>query len=351
MPIRFPPLKSIPAVLADWIEVRTLVDQSGFFRLNKLKRYWDTQRETEASDPAGQHRPEENTDEDGVSGGDDDAFLDALTDELSDRITALDTAYPFQFEKGGLRLSLKENLSEGAYMYLFCLLLTHCKAGEVMNGSVLPAVNNRIRDLFQACSTLAAAGVVRGCAISFGWPRPNNNPPFLVKLKEVYARFGEGSIVDTPRPGTSPMVKDAEIDIIAWHPRPDRAPGTEYLLGQVASGDNWTCKSIKGGGIAAFHTSWFTMHPASEPIASIFIPHVVLPVAGETRRERMHILSPEFGRMYDRLSLPRYAGDGMLLADDASNNLHIERRTDIPEIVEWVLTQIASLKVAGAIPL
>lgn len=37
----------------------------------------------------------------------------------------------------------------------------------------------------------------------------------------------------------SPMVKDEEIDVIAWKPREDKTPGTYYLLGQVASGDKW----------------------------------------------------------------------------------------------------------------
>lgn len=352
MPIRLPPLKATPSILADWVEMRTLADPSGFFRLNNLKRFWDTNRETEASDPGGQYSPEEDTDSEGVSGYDDDAFLDAVNDELSERLNALKESYPFSFDSqgSGLRFKINAELSEGAKVYLFCLLLTHWGADEVMDGTWTPNIDNKTRDLFQACATLAAAGFISGCAISFGWPRPNGNPPFLKKLREVYALFGEGQVVASIKPGASPMVKDEEIDIIAWKPRVDKAPGTHYMLGQVASGDNWESKSLMGG-IDYFHRAWFISPPVSEAKASIFIPHMVQQVGTGNRNDRMELLHTKFGYIIDRMVLPHYLREGMSFCNDPSCKFLIERSDAIPFVIDWVNQQTEGLRSAGEVPL
>lgn len=345
MPIRQPTLKGQPADLADWVEVNALAAPDGAFRLNQLKRYRDTHRETEASDSEGKQSRENSTDDDGVDGADDDVFLDAICDELSERENVLKGSYPFSLSNTRLSLKSETDMSDGGYCYLFCLLVSNCKVGEIFDGRWLPEINNAVRDLFQACSTLAAAGEVSGCAISFGWPRPTGNPPFLEKLAAVYTKFGEGECVTAPRPGVSPDVKDAAIDVIAWRPRADRAAGTEYLLGQVASGDNWEAKSILGGPINQFHRDWFTHAPASQPTASIFIPHAVPPMGEGGRRERIDSATANYGRIFDRLLLPHILAKGIVLANENAD-LMIERLTDFPQVINWVDRQKASLRAA-----
>jgi hypothetical protein len=233
MPLKPPPLKSAPYLVCDWMELKTLASPTGQFRISSLKRQWDTNRESEGTDPEGLDQREGDTDLDGVSGGDEDAYLDSIIEEIGDRIDALGESYPFRLDEGN-KIVVVEPASDGGYSYFFCLFLTYANGRELLDGSWLPAVDNRVRDLFQACSTVAAAGEVRGCAISFGWPRPNTNPPFLTRLRQVYAIFGEGVVVQTPRKGVSPSPKDEEIDVIAWRPRADRAAGTEYLQSRGA---------------------------------------------------------------------------------------------------------------------
>lgn len=345
MALNVPPVKASPAAIADWAEVATLANPRGSYALSRLKRFWDTHRETENTDPGGQARREEDTDEQGVAGADDDAFLDTITDELGERHQALGESYPFAIADTGYRLSLHNDLNAGQSIYLFCLLLTNCKRGDVLDGTWIPQIDNRVRDLFQACSTVAAAGEVHGCAVSFGWPRPNENPPFLEKLHAVYRVFGEGQPVAAPRPGAAIHVKDEEIDIIAWRPRQDRAAGTTYLLGQVASGHNWGGKSIKGG-IDYFHRTWFDHPPASAATASIFIPHAVPPGDGGTRRDRMDLLVARFGNILDRLRIPALAMDGLaLVAGNAE--LLVERVDEIVNIGAWVTDQIRTLRAAA----
>lgn len=345
--IKTPPLKAAPATICDWVELSAVANKSKFFRFSALKRFWDTHRETEGSDPEGHQRREDDTDDEGVGGPDDDVFLDSITGELEDRAYALGESYPFEMDSDGRKLSLKAEMSEGAYIYLFCLILSNSKQGEILDGSWLPDITHKTRDLFQACATLAAAGEVNGSAISFGWPRPDNNPPFLIRLRDVYRLFGEGHVVRAPRLGVSPSPKDEEIDIIAWRPTADGAAGTEYLLGQVASGENWEAKSIKGAAIDSFHHNWFNQAPASVARASIFIPREIQSWGEGSRRDRMNVQTAKYGTIFDRLRLPSKATDGIKLADsieDGNRNIVIERRTDVPAIIAWVDKQITNLQ-------
>lgn len=348
MAIKQPSLVSPPALLCDWAEFKALSTPAGLFRLDLLKRLWDVNREREESDPEGFTEREEDTDDEGVSGGDDEAFIDSITGEIGERSEALGDSYPFRIGRGN-RLEVVGPPHEGGYVYLFCLLLTYSNAKEILDGSWVPEVDNRVRDLFQATSTLAAAGEVSGSAISFGWPRPNGNPPFLRRLKEVYALFGEGDVVADARPGVSPWAKDEEIDVIAWRPRPDRAPGVaQYLLGQVASGDNWMSKPLQGAPIQNFHRNWFTQPPASQAQGYIFIPHAVPPTDSHgTRKERMNALTVRYGTIIDRMRLPALTKEGLSLARRRSRLL-IERADDVHEMQQWVNSQLAALHRAAA---
>lgn len=341
-----PPLTSPPHLLCDWIELKTLCEPTCSYRIGSLKRLWDVTRESEDTDPTGTDVREFETDTDGVSGSDDDAFLDSLLGEIQDRMTALGDAYPFHLD-GDTRICIGATPTYGGYVYLFCLLLTYANGKPLLDGW-RPQVNHKVRDLFQACSTVAAAAEVTGCAISFGWPRPNNNPQFLVRLREVYAMFGEGTVVATPRPGVSPSPKDEEIDIIAWRPRRDGAAGKDYLLGQVASGDNWEGKPLVGGPIVSFHRNWFEPAPASAARASIFIPHAIHPnVDTGTRRERMDAITIRYGVIIDRLRLPSLMQEGIALAEKQHSNITIERISDLSKITHWVVNQITTLRVAA----
>lgn len=342
MPIKPAPLKARPSVICDWLELSVLAKPETPFRLSSLKRYRDTHRESEDSDSEGKHSREDDTDFEGISGGDDDAFLDAISEEIADREGALSDCYPFETDDSGYKLKLKNTLSAGAHIYIFCLLLSNSKVDDILDGKWLPNIDSTARDLFQVCATMAAAGEVMGPAISFGWPRPNENPPFLQKLREVYQLFGEGEVVEQPREGVSPSPKDAEIDIIAWRPSHDRSPGQMYLLGQVASGGNWKGKSLKNA-IDKFHDNWFTRRPASDATASIFIPQDINSESDGNRHAIIHAETPYYGRILDRLRLPRRASEGICLAD-SQHHLIIERRHEIPKVINWVNEQLHDLR-------
>lgn len=143
-----------------------------------------------------------------------------------------------------------------------------------------------------------------------------------------------------------PEVKDDGVDVIAWADRPDGMPGKIYLLGQVASGEDWPNKSILSK-ISAFHSVWFSNpRPASTPIPSMFMPFCIQPTtAGEAIEDRMLYLTHNFGCFYYRHVIPPLARKGLEIARNGSRTI-VQRENDVSRIVEWVNEQINSMKAA-----
>jgi hypothetical protein len=332
MPLSIPPVEAYPHVQLDWLELKILRSEYKTEGLAGLKRDFDTRRNSEGRDPEG------GTD-------DEEAFFERLLEEMRFRSDSLGDAYPFRLSESGESLELVDAITPGGYIYLFCLFLSHPSAGQVFSGEYLPEIDNSIRNLFQACSTLAAAGEIGGTAYSFGYPRPDGSN-FLTKLHEVYRAFGEGQVVAEIPAGASTWPKDEEIDIICWRPSSDGAAGKPYMLGQVASGANWGAKSIKGGSIESFHNVWFIRRPASEAKASMFFPFCIDPTASETLRERLEVLVHKYGTIIYRYRLPRLAQIGIdLKAENA--DLVVEGELALPTISEWVDAQISQFEAVG----
>lgn len=328
------PLEADVQVIVDWLECKVLTSEYFTVGISDLQRIWDTRRNAEDLDF-----------ENGSSQESD--FTQLIFSEINKRIKELGESYPFSLSESGESLESKIEFNEGCYVYLFCLFLSHFQQGEVLNGTYLPAINGAIRDLFQACSTIAAAGEVCGHSYSFGFPRPDHSG-FLDKLKIIYAKFGEGVVVEVVPQGASKNTKDDQIDLIAWKDRADGAAGKMYMLAQVASGENWPAKSIKGGPIDRFNRTWFgNPQNSSQPIAALFIPYCVLPIDGCTVQDRLNILTHEFGNIHYRNTLPSLFQCGLDLARNNAN-LIIERVSDVPKIVDWVNQQLHLLTAATA---
>jgi hypothetical protein len=328
------PLDCASQYAIDWLEYKILCSEYGIGSVSELQRIWDTRR---------------NSEDDDFEGADSDAevFLQNMSAEILSRVRQLEEAYPFELSPNGGTLSLKEDLSPGAYIYLFCLFLSHPKKGAVLNGKYLPKITNEVRDLFQACSTWAAAALVRGHSYSFGFPRPDGSG-FLKKLQIIYNKFGEGKVVDTIPKGASRRPKDEQIDVIAWKDRPDGAAGKIYILGQVASGNDWPNKTIKGAAISRFHGTWFSNpQVASEASAALFIPFCVVPEDGDTTAERVNILTLEFGKIYYRHLLPLLAQQGIEHCKNSPDCV-VERVTDIDKITKWVDFELSKLRKKAA---
>jgi hypothetical protein len=327
------PLESEAQTITDWFEFKILCTEYGSASIFELERTWDVRRNAEDVDF-------ENSDSKEAP------FIQKICNEISYRLELLGDSYPFVLSSTGESLEISKQMTEGGFIYLFCLFISHLNKGEIFDGTYLPNVTNNVRDLFQACATLAAAAKVAGHAYSFGFPRPDKSG-FLVKLQNIYSKFGEGNVVPSIPRGAARSVKDDQIDIIAWQDRSDKAAGKIYVLGQVASGNNWPNKSIKGGPIDKFHGTWFgNPQISSQAMAALFMPFCILPEGNDSAIDRVNVLTFEFGSIIYRHLLPKMAQEGAALAR-ARPDLVIERLSDIPKIIEWVTVQVNLLRNAA----
>lgn len=170
---------------------------------------------------------------------------------------------------------------------------------------------------FQAIAAEAAADVVGGESISFGFPRPAGDG-FKPALRAASARLRLGTPLETTPLWSGGAEKDAGIDVIAWWDFCDRRPGKLVLLGQVASGNNWTEKSVKAD--TPRFLSWFSEPPMEHFIPGIFIPfpqhHLCLgqdDAAFETVvKAEAWLREQEFGLVVDRLRIVGAAARQML---------------------------------------
>lgn len=320
MPLAPLPLDAHPRVIVDWLELSVICSEFHQTPISDLQRIWDTRRNSE------------DTDFEGNSQNTEDSFRESIDEEIRVRLNALRDAYPFDYSITGEELLLKDSLTNGATAYLYCLFMSHPDKDEVISGTVVPEIDNSVRDLFQICSTIAAAGEVNGSAVSFGHPRADHSG-FLSKLRETYKLLGEGVVRKQTLPGVTRSPKDDGIDVIAWSHSNDNAPGKYYLLGQVATGRDWPGKSLLGI-LDKFHENWFEIRPVSTPNPSIFIPFHIPPVADETLEERMRSLTLEFGKVFYRLRIPLLINKGFESAN--IQNRFVERIADFNQITTWV---------------
>jgi len=198
-----------------------------------------------------------------------------------------------------------------------------------------------IEELFQLCSTVAAAGLLSGMAISFGFPRPDGSG-FLMALKRTFEeRMREGVTESSARPGVSSHKKDGGIDIVAWRDFPDGMPSKLYLLGQCASGDAYPSKSIKNF-LGSFHGDWFTVQPASPPIDALFIPFmldhdlVVRKSENVDKARAGHYLSMarDLGVIVDRCRIAYLVEDGAAIARNKPD--WVEGALELGRVKVWV---------------
>jgi hypothetical protein len=188
---------------------------------------------------------------------------------------------------------------------------------------------------------------VQGVAVSFGWPRPDD-ATFLAALQRTYALFGDGLPHAVPRPAAPDQVKDDGIDVIAWQPSPDGLPGTAYLLGQSASGDNWKDKSVKTDS-EMFHEYWFERRPGSRHQDAMFMPFCLEPkkpgedtTAQEVLVDLMQRLMSKFGLVFYRYRMASFSARG--LAVHQTGRAVVERVEDLPRVETWVRAYSATIR-------
>lgn len=271
-----------------------------------------------------------------------EALFNEVFGELERRAIAARAAYPFTLDARGIVLRLRcEPLSAAQVSYLFCLLVSEYRRAQLLPKAVFWGHTGAVENLFQVCSTVAAAGLLGGAAISFGFPRPDGSG-FLTALQRTYEQqMCEGKTERMARPGVSSQTKDGGIDIVAWRHFPDGLPGKLYLLGQCASGAQYPNKGVRSY-LNNFHGDWFTLQPGSQPIEALFVPfvldHELTVRRDESRVEARHglyvSLARTLGVLVDRCRLA-YLVDRMLVHATTSPT-DVKRLAEMDGVRTWV---------------
>lgn len=312
--------------LADWLELSALSSPDRRIGFGTL---------VSAADLARDEQLEDISEEDILQ----DQLVLWVQEEISRRRDHIGEDYPFRIDDLGRSLELTDTITVPGSVYLFCLFLSHAHDRTILPKSLAPKLTNRVRNLFQACATVAAGGYVQGPAISFGFPRPDG-ATFLKALHRAYKLFGDGTPHARPRAAASKAVKDNGIDIIAWRRSIDNLPCTLYLIGQVASGRDWEGKSVVTDR-RHFHAYWFKHEPGSPTHDAMFMPFGLEPVDPgdgtayeEVLKDYMQSNGYRYGNLFYRDRIAKHAADGLRLAQDGETG--IERIADIPKVVTWV---------------
>ena len=141
--------------------------------------------------------------------------------------------------------------------------------------------------------------------------------------------------------------KDAGIDVIAWNDFRDGRPGKLVMLGQVASGRDWTEKSVKNETDRFF--DWFSQPPTKHFIPSIFIPFpqhhdcqtrddaTFEDVAFETAWHREHL----FGLIVDRLRIVETAAARLEATGDGADE------STLGSVRDWLTEALAVAREAA----
>jgi len=335
-----PALNASTPTLADWMELHSFYNARGRTSGADLIAIGQVEDDRESDDHI-----------------ESDARLEALVDrvflELDRRARAADGRYPFRVNQAGSSLLVREgDLNYGEYAYLFCLLVSEYRRQQMITSSIFAPVAAEVEDLFQLCGTIAAAGLLRGAAVSFGFPRPDGSG-FLEALKRTFVdRMCEGQTEAAARPGVSSRTKDGGIDIVAWRDFPDGLPSKLYLLGQCASGAAYPSKGIRSF-LSSFHGDWFLVQPGSPPIEALFIPfmldHDVVPRRTESlaaaRAGRYLSMARELGVILDRCRIACLVEDGAAMAHVKPSL--VEGVSEFARVRSWVDRVSAAIRAAA----
>lgn len=285
--------------------------------------------------------------------GDEDAEEEGLVlciqTEITRRLDNIGDDYPFRIDEKGRALNFITPVSEPGSVYLFCLFLSHAFDNTIVSEDMAPVINNKVRDLFQVCATIAAGGYIQGPSMSFGFPRPDG-ADFLKALRKVYKLFGDGRPCRQPRKSAPPNVKDNGIDIIAWRRSIDNLPNMPYLVGQVASGKDWVGKSVKADR-EHFHKYWFVEHPSSQAEDAMFMPFGLEPENTDLEedyeallKDYMQNLGYRYGNVFYRDRIAKHLALGLQLIQNGEK--HIQRRDQLREVTKWVEEYTERLRAA-----
>jgi hypothetical protein len=292
------------------------------------------------------------------------ALVQAAFTEVKSRSKYLGAAYPYEVGTSGLLLSRTQTLrvregavADAAGLYVFCLLVSSLRRGLIEleqrdqelrdDAGLLQFSDYQYGRLFQICASVAVGGYINGEVVSFGYPRPDRTS-FLPAHQATWKRFNAYTPVTAVPFGLPDDENDAGIDLVAWTDFVDGSAAKLLLLGQVASGENWSGKSVTDSADSLL--SWF-----SQPAFKHYVPLMVMPFditdarrtinrsgAGDLRKAVLEFEERRFGLIFDRCRVVAAAEQALRFSEDKLQRIDGHDRID--EVVLWVERTLRALR-------
>lgn len=246
---------------------------------------------------------------------------------IESRQRIIKSAYPYKLDSSGDMLAcILDNPSMGQVAYILSLVLSNLQTiSPVLTTSELhpdEAEVRKLREYFQYFATAALAAEIRGDSWSFGFPRPDHSS-FLAKLTEIWQVVRDGYVA--AQIGAPAYPKDDQVDVFAARQHPDRLPGFLLAAAQVATGDNWKAKSLRGH-LSAFKSRWFGSPPVTD-----FLTYMIIPFARPDEEFIDDVRT--MGNVLHRLRVPRKVEEAEQLLE---MGVSIEAYDLLEEAVQWV---------------
>ena len=302
--------------VADFLELSAFFAETGVATASEIKNAIDIGA---PEDPNGEEA-------DGLTDERIEEVVSATVELIATREEMLGATYPYKLDESGSVLEcVCSGDSLGQTAYVLCLVLSNLQPmSPILGDCVYPgdAETSKLRQYFQYFATAALAAEIRGNSWSFGFPRPDHSS-FLVKLKEIWQVVRDGYVEAQVGAPTRP--KDDQVDVFAARPHPDQLPGFLLAAAQVATGQNWTEKSLRGH-LSAFKSRWFGKQPVTD-----FIPYMITPFAQPDKEFIDGVRT--MGNVLHRLRVPRRVEEAKQLL---RAGITIEASDRLDEAVQWV---------------
>lgn len=357
MPVRSPLPNDTRSRVADWLEVIVLTGSRGVATRSEVLGLYDLlgdeTHEVEVDEVTGEGLETEILEDQRIS------IVDEILEELSHRYNVLGSFYPFSIEVRGQNWRLVRSQPDGADVlsiaaqccYIFCLLTSAIRDSRI-HGAALGPLERQMAVHFQELASDAAAQVINGVSVSFGWPRKEGTQ-FKPALHAVSQQMKLGIPLDTIPLWASGKEKDSGIDVIAWRDFRDARPGKIVLFGQVASGNNWTDKAVTAD--TPRFLAWFSQHPTKYFIPAIFIPfpqhHECAGRASSAFEDvaaaQAWMREQEFGLVIDRLRIVEAVAKQLTDAAAAGANGATTAHTTLDAVNTWINSALTVARAAA----
>lgn len=314
--------KDYRSVVADWVELHTLIAVSGAYSSSEIGRARSILEDSDHGSDDYDGLFEEDVDAEIADLDSEESLMDVL-EELRLRARNLGDLYPFEISNAGANWRLERRSSfvdrptaSGRVAYLACLISSAIRNKTIVGGEdEFDRLCKLSPWVVQALSVIASAQLMNGTSYWFGWPRPDATSKMRSALDELVKRLGYGVIKGSDPAWTTGREKDGTVDVVAWHPFADGTWSNPTLFGQVASGMNWRSKPISAFFRGRF-LDWFEDAPAETVmgmLGAMFIPY---PLHHDTRANKHNNFETvargkarsdylDFGVVVDRLRMVR----------------------------------------------